>query len=98
MLTKDNINIVYLLIVVFIVYIFAIKAKETIDNVALNDYTEEQLRLTINKAFRSKEKLESLLKMEEPPEFIRKRIGELKEDVKNGEEAKEVLISRGIYV
>jgi hypothetical protein len=94
----DNNIILYVFITLFFAYIIFFNIKEKLDNTDLSSYTEEQLRLTINQSIRSKEKLESLLKIEDPPEFIKRRIGELHEDIKNGELAKEVLISRNIFV
>jgi hypothetical protein len=94
----DNNIILYVFITLFFVYILFFNIKEKLDNTDLSSYTEEELRLTINKSIRSAQKLESLLKIEDPPEFIKRRIGELHQDIKNGELAKEVLISRNIYV
>ena len=99
---KNNINVLYILVAAFIFYVFVMKAKETLENTGedtrnLNDLTEEELRLTINRALRSKERLEYFDKMSEKTEYIKKRIGELYYDIKRGDDAKGVLVSRGIF-
>jgi hypothetical protein len=94
----DNNIILYVFITLFFAYIIFFNIKEKLDNTDLSSYSEEELRLTINKSIRSRQTLEALLKIEDPPEFIKRRIGELHQDIKNGDLAKEVLISRNIYV
>lgn len=97
MLSKDNMDILYVLLIVFVVYILIFRVKETLENVDLSNMTEEQLRLLINKSIRSKEQFEYLKNMENPTEYFKKRIGELYQDIQNGERAKETLINRGIF-
>jgi hypothetical protein len=94
----DNNILLYVFITIFFAYIIFFNIKEKLDNTDISSYTEEQLRLAINKSIRSRQTLETLLKIEDPPEFIKRRIGELHDDIKNGDSAKEVLISRNIYV
>jgi hypothetical protein len=57
MLDKGNIDVLYILLALFIVYIYVIRAKETLENIDLTSKTEEELRLLINKGIRSAEKL-----------------------------------------
>lgn len=99
---KNNINVLYILVAAFIFYVFVMRAKETLENSEsdtknLNDMTEEELRLTINRALRAKERIEYFEKMSEKTDYIKRRIGEFYYDIKRGDEAKGVLVSRGIF-
>jgi Tfp pilus assembly protein PilO len=94
----DNNTVLYILAILFFIYVMFFHVKEKLDNTDLSSYTEEQLRLTINKAKRSQEALVNLEKIQDPPEFIKKRINEMNNDIKNGELAKEVLVSRNLVV
>jgi Tfp pilus assembly protein PilO len=101
MLDKGNIDILYILLALFIVYIFIIKAKETLEaleNIDLTSKTEEELRLLINKGIRSAEKLVFLEQMSDKTDYIRKRIEELNQDLNNAKRAKETLAERGVVV
>lgn len=94
----DNTTVLYGLAILVFIYIIAFRVKENLENSDLANYTEEQLRLLINKAGRSKERLDKLIQIQDPPEYIKKRIGEMHEDIKNAEIATQTLISRNIVV
>lgn len=98
MLDKGNIDILYILLALFIVYIFAIRAKETLENIDLTSKTEEELRLLINKGIRSAEKVVFLEQIQDKTEYIKKRIEELHQDLDNAKRAKETLAERGVVV
>lgn len=98
MLDKGNIDVLYILLALFIVYIFVIRAKETLENTDLTSKTEEELRLLINKGIRSAEKLVFLEPMQDKTDYIKKRIEELKQDLENAKRAKETLAERGVVV
>jgi biopolymer transport protein ExbD len=98
MLGKSNIDILYILLTLFIVYIFVIKAKETLENIDLTSKTEEELRLLINKGIRSAEKKVFLEQIQDKTDYIKKRIEELKQNVENAKRAKETLAERDVVV
>lgn len=98
MLDKGNIDILYILLALFIVYIFFIKAKETLENIDFPSKTEEELRLLINKGVRSAEKLVFLEEMQNKSDYIKKRIEELNQDLVNAKIARENLTERGLVI
>jgi hypothetical protein len=98
MLDKGNIDILYILLALFIVYIFFIKAKETLENIDFTSKTEEELRLLINKGVRSAEKLVFLEEMQNKTDYIKKRIEELNQDLVNAKTAREKLAERGLVI
>ncbi len=98
MLDKGNIDILYILLALFIVYIFFIKAKETLENIDFPTKTEEELRLLINKGVRSAEKLVFLEEMQNKSDYIKKRIEELNQDLVNAKLARENLTERGLVI
>jgi Tfp pilus assembly protein PilO len=98
MLDKGNIDVLYILLALFIVYIFVIQAKETLENIDLTSKTEEELRLMINKGIRSAEKLVFLEEIQDKTDYLKKRIEELKQDLDNAKRSKETLAERGIVV
>jgi Tfp pilus assembly protein PilO len=98
MLDKGNIDILYILLALFIVYIFFIKAKETLENIDFPSKTEEELRLLINKGIRSAEKLVFLEEIRDKTDYIKKRIEELNQDLENAKIAREHLAQRGLVI
>lgn len=98
MLDKGNIDILYILLALFIVYIFFIKAKETLENIDFPSKTEEELRLLINKGVRSAEKLVFLEEIRDKTDYIKKRIEELNQDLVNAKRARENLSERGLVI
>lgn len=98
MLDKGNIDILYILLALFIVYIFFIKAKETLENIDFPSKTEEELRLLINKGIRSAEKLVFLEEIRDKTDYIKKRIEELNQDLVNAKRARENLSERGLVI
>jgi hypothetical protein len=103
MLDKKNMDILYFLIVIFIAYILFFGVKERMDNVEeadLNSLSEEELRLTINRASRAKERFDFIKQNKDLPQndYIKAQLSKFENDMMRGTKAKDVLVSRGIFV
>jgi hypothetical protein len=98
MLDKGNIDILYILLALFIVYIFFIKAKETLENVDFPTRTEEELRLLVSKGIRSAQKLVLLEEIRDKTDYLKRRIEELNQDLENAKIAREHLAQRNLVI
>jgi anti-sigma28 factor (negative regulator of flagellin synthesis) len=106
---KDNMK--YILYILAAIFLFYMLTEKKAKNVApkpkelpkppQKPATEDEInkfREMINKAADSENKLESFSQIPNPPEFMKQRILELKEDIENGQIAKKVLTARGIKI
>lgn len=98
MLDKGNIDILYILLAIFIVYIFFIKAKETLENIDFPNQTEEELRLLVSQGKRSAQKLVLLEEIHDKTDYLKKRIEELNQDLENAKIAREHLAQRNLVI
>jgi hypothetical protein len=104
MLDKKNMDILYLIIVLFVAYVLFFGVKERLDNVSddsdLNSLSEEELRLTINRGVRAKERFDFMSQNKElaQNEYIKKQMSKFENDMNRGVKAKDVLVARGIFV
>ena len=112
MLSKQTINILYVVGICFVLYMIISKAKQKkgdkpqqdiktevkLDKKPFNEYTDDELLSVIQQADISSEKIEVFSEIKNQPDFMKRRIEELKLDLQDGQKAIEILKSRGVFV